>query len=234
MNLHQHCCKTQWSRTKYNIYKILALIPLLSQLNLSFTLKPCFLNIHFNIVYEFMPVGPERSVMSDFGTNFLYISVKVYIRDNNSAILIKNNNNNNKIFFWTTVELPKTSVISLFTQDRLQTTWNTDVIKGGTGAPIGVLSRPSSPVCFYGCVCFSLLSLRFTLIFFSRISFLFCISFSCILICVCPAFTKVIFLLHFTLYIFPLLQLVWNHHALLYSFIYLVISVYRVSEFATE
>jgi len=60
----------------------------------------------------------------------------------------------------------QTFIISHFAQDRLQRTWNTDVIKGGTSAPIGVLSRPSSRLCFYGCVCSSLLSLYFTLIFF--------------------------------------------------------------------
>jgi len=39
-------------------------------MNLSFALEPCFLNSHFNIVYEFMPMYPERSVMSDLGINF--------------------------------------------------------------------------------------------------------------------------------------------------------------------
>jgi len=70
MNLHQHPCDTHRSLIKYNVYKILVLTPFLSQLNLSFTLEPCFLNSHFNIVYEFMPMYPERSVMSDFGIDF--------------------------------------------------------------------------------------------------------------------------------------------------------------------
>lgn len=107
MNRHQYRCESHGSRIKYNVYKILALIPLLSQLNLSFTLKICSLNSHFIIVYEFMSMYPERSVMSDFGINFLCTSVQVCIRDNNSCnINDKNGNyNNNKIFFWNTVEL---------------------------------------------------------------------------------------------------------------------------------